>query len=91
MANGDNSKLTMLVVKWALRLAGAAIIALASLGYGSITDKQDTQIIETKSLAAKIDSLKENVKDAILGDSLQGRDIKEVKNKLNDHIERHTP
>ena len=91
MANGDNSKLTMLIIKWVLSLAGAAIIALASLGYNAIASRQDVQIDETKNLASKVEALTGKVKDAILGDSLQGRDILEVKTKLNDHIERHRP
>lgn len=89
--NGNGSKWTMLVVRWGLGLGTAIIIVLASFGFNAITSKLDDQAGKIDKLAVKIEGLKEKIDSAILGDSLQGRDIREVKADLNDHIERHRP
>ena len=92
MANGDNSKLTMLIIKWVLSLAGAAIIGLATLGYGTITGNQTKMDLKMDGMISTVDSIKTAINDGDWGDSLRTRDIRDLDDKLERHYrEGHRP
>ena len=101
--NGNTSKWAIMLTRFGLGLLVVIAGAIVKVGYASINTKLDTQSSSTNSklteqskkldkLTVKIEELETAVYEAgTLGDSLQGRDIKEVKADLKDHIERHRP
>ena len=101
--NGNGSKWAIMLTRFGLGLLVVIAGTFVKLGYAAINAKLDTQNTLTNAklneqsgkidkLTVKIEALESAVYDAgVLGDSLQGRDIKEVKADLKDHIERHRP
>lgn len=101
--NGNGSKWVIMLTRFGLGLLVVIAGTIVKVGYASINTKLDSQNTAVTAklteqgekidkLTVKIEDLETAVYEAgTLGDSLQGRDIKEVEADLKDHIERHRP
>lgn len=81
-STNSNTKLMIVVVRWFLGLVSACIIALGSLGYNNIINGQTELKTKIEALDQKVDALDQLKDMAIMGDSLQGRDILDVEKGL---------
>lgn len=85
MRNG--TKLTSIVIKWALGVVTLIAVALASMGYDTLQASIQDLKTDIGELKTKLDNMDNKMDGIVLNDGLQGKDITRNWETIEEHKE----